>query len=533
MKPLMSFLILLLTAGLSACQLTPERPTTASTAPERSQKPPESALPPKQAVETATKPSSAAPVTNNHSSAAHTPPPPQDALALLQQNMQWGENLPAIALSYKRHAQRHPKHVRRVFNRAKWFLPHIIQQLQAQNMPLELALLPYVESGFNPAAHSWQGAAGIWQFTRATGLHMGLKINWWYDARRDLEASTAAALKYLNYLYQKTGDWYLALAAYNAGLGNVFRAKRYYARKHNGKKPTSFWQIRRYLPGETQNYVPALLGMIAYLKEADLSTLPKIPLTSPVAKLSLTQQTDLNKMLHMSGVDQGTFHFLNAAYLRQVTPPDGPHHLYLPHTALAKIAPLLEKKPTLFALKLQRYKIRNGDSLSVIAHRFGTTTRHLMRLNRLKTPHIRAGKTLLVPATRTYTASHTAQPARKKQGMPYRVKKGETLWDIAIRYNLKTRALAQYNGLSVRQPLRVGQLLYIPVKHKQSAAKRVTKQKLTHTVKPGESLWLVAKRYGATVKALRRWNDLPARFTLRPGQKLVVWTTKTNTQQDS
>lgn len=461
-----------------------------------------------------------------------TKPQPTHALALLQQKMQWGKDAPRSAQLYKKHIQRHPKHVARVFKRAQWFLPHIIKQLQAQNMPLELALLPYVESGFNPVAHSWQGAAGIWQFTRGTGEHMGLKINWWYDERRDLEASTAAALKYLNYLHQQTGDWYLALAAYNAGLGNVFRAQRYYAKKHHGKKPTNFWQIRRYLPGETQHYVPALLGVVAYLQEADLNKLPQIPLESPAEKLELPQQVDLNKIAATAKVDHTTFKLLNAAHLRKVTPPSGPHRLYLPKTVLANINPLIKQKPTLFAVKLQRYKIRNGDSLSVIAHRFGTTTRHLMQLNHLKTAQIGVGKTLLVPATHATHQQAKRTPEHKRKGIKYKVKPGETLWDIALRYNLKTRTLAQYNRLSVRQPLRVGQTLYIPVKH-LAAKKQTEKKKLTHTVKPGESLWLVARQYGASVKALRRWNDLPARFTLRPGQKLVIWTNKASAQQDS
>ncbi len=516
-----TWLFLLLLMVLGGCQSLPQRNVTDTPHISTITDPPSSPL----AVKTKTpEPTQSAHSQSDTQTELHTPPPapPKDLLTFLAQGFTLPYD-PNRIKGYERFYLKHPKHLPRVFERARPFLPNIIQQLQARDMPLDIALLPVVESAFNPYAHSWQGAAGLWQFTERTARLEGLKINWWYDGRRDPLASTGAALNYLQKLHNMTGDWLLALAAYNGGIGNVLKAMRKYRKRHPGKTP-DFWTVQKYLPKETRHYVPQLLAVANILRQRK-QPLPQLPLESEHTVVTFDKQIALPAAMKWAGVDAATFFHLNAGYRRNATPPDGPHYLLLPKPAAATLARLWQTQPQQLAVKLKRYRIRPGDSLIRIAKRFGVRVADLRRLNHIRGNRIVVGRTLLVPdagMSRTQLAA-LSKRAQRPRWTPHRhrVKKGESLWTIARRYGLSVRRLAQYNGLSVRKPLRAGMMLKIP-KKRVRLTKRTAPKAITHTVRKGDSLWMVAKRYGVTTDKLKRWNRLSDQSILRPGQKLII-----------
>ncbi len=511
-----ALLILLTLAALTGCQSLPQRPAD-KTQPVHPNMPDAkaSANPPLHQTQTAdaTEPPQTKP--------ARPPAPPKDLIELLTRNLSLPYD-PDRLTRYERIYLRHPEHLQRIFERARPFLPHIVQQLQARDMPLDIALLPVVESAFNPYAHSWQGAAGLWQFTERTARLEGLKIDWWYDGRRDPLASTGAALNYLQKLHSMTGDWLLALAAYNGGIGNVLKARRKYRKRHPDQTP-DFWTIQKYLPKETRHYVPQLLAVANILRRGK-QELPELPLNSEHTVVTFDRQIALPAAMKLAGVDADTFFHLNAGYRRNATPPGGPHYLLLPKPAAATLAQIWQTRPRQLAVQLKRYRIRPGDSLTRIARRFGTRVADLRRLNHLRGNRIVVGRTLLVPdagMSRTQLASLSQRPKRPRwTPRRHRVRKGESLWTIARRYGLSVRRLAQYNGLSVRKPLRAGMMLKIPGKRTRLA--RSHKQSITHTVRKGDSLWVVARRYGVSTDKLKRWNRLSDKSVLRPGQKLII-----------
>ncbi|HIQ39942.1 MAG TPA: LysM peptidoglycan-binding domain-containing protein [Sulfurivirga caldicuralii] len=519
MKALLTLITLVILAG---CQSLPQRSTdTARLA--------HPGVP--NAKDTAT-PETDSPPQSHQADPAKRPAPPKDLIDLLARNFSLPYEAEKIE-NYERFFLRHPKHLPRTFARARPFLPHIVQQLQARDMPLDIALLPVVESAFNPYAHSWQGAAGLWQFTESTARHEGLKINWWYDGRRDPLASTGAALNYLQKLYNMTGDWLLALAAYNGGIGNVLKAMRKYRQRHPGQNP-DFWAIQKYLPKETRHYVPQLLAVANILRHGK-QALPQLPLKPEYTVVVFDKQIALPAARKLAGVEAETFFHLNAGYKRNATPPEGPHYLLLPQSAAAKVAQAWQTQPQQLAVQIKRYTIRPGDSLILIAKRFGVPVADLRRLNRLRTDHIIAGRTLLVPdagLSQTQLAALN-QRSKRPRWTPHRhrVKKGESFWTIAQRYGLSVRHLAQYNGLSVRKPLRAGMMLKIPKKPMRLTKAHATGKAVTHIVRKGDSLWVVAKRYGVSTDRLKRWNRLSDNSILRPGQKLIIHLSDTTPRQ--
>ncbi len=503
-----------MTSLLSACQSLPQR-STGSSEQSTAQTPDQTNKTPINAAtknETARSSSVAQPTPQ--------PSPPRDLIEKITREFTLLPQQDWDFSTYIRFYERYPKHLQRVLTRAKPFLPMIYAEIKKRNMPTEIALLPAVESAFNPKAHSWQGASGLWQFTASTARIEGLKMNWWYDARRDPYVSTQAALDYLEKLHGMTGDWLLALAAYNGGIGTVLNAMKR-VRKRLGREEVTFWDIRKDLPRETQKYVPQLMAICTLLKtpERIKTDLPAIPLQPEHRLLTFEQQIDLDTARKLSNLDNKTFHHLNAGYKRTATPPDGPHQLLLPKPSAERILAAVQKKPTLLAVKLRHHRIRPGESLILLAKRYGTTVKTLKRLNNLKGNTLIAGRTLIVPNTPVKATRLAKTKSSRSTGHQVIVQRGETLWDIAMRYGMKVSTLAQVNGLSVHKPLRPGQTLRIPA--------RYAKARIVHKVKPGESLWLVARRYNTSTRQLKRWNDLKKNM-LKPGQELVIWLDRRN-----
>lgn len=386
--------------------------------------------------------------------------------------------------------------LRRSLDRADPFIAWILDQLEANELPAELALIPVIESGYQPLALSPNHAAGLWQFMPATGNRFGLEQNRWYDGRRDVVDSTQAALEYLTYLRDEfDGDWLLALAAYNAGEGTVGRAIR---RNRARGAPVDFLSLD--LPAHTQEYVLKLLALrdiVAAPGHYGIA-LPKLDATTQIALIETSSRMDLDKAADMAGMSVADVQKLNPGLRRSTTPPQGPHRLVVP-LALADR----------FAAHLTDMTV-NDDTDS--------------------------------PAPAEAVVARSSAGHRNNDAT-HRVRSGETLWGLARRYGVTVGQLAKFNNLDSGAALRAGQVLQIkdgaqrtqenprttavadagkdPAVTVASAAPE--RQTLQYTVRRGDSLIQISRRYRVAISDLRKWNSLRSDQYLQPGQKLTLY----------
>ena len=416
------------------------------------------------------------------------------------------------------------------------YLHWIAEAVEARGMPLEIALLPMIESGFQPFAYSHGRAAGLWQFIPSTGRHFGLRQDWWYDGRRDVTASTEAALDYLQRLHQAfDGDWYRAIAAYNAGEARVRRAV---ARNVKAGKPTDFWRLS--LPNETQQYVPRLLAVARLVAVPDhygveLETLPDAAVVRPV---DAQGQIDLAVVARLAAVDMQRLYTLNPAYNRWATPPEGPHRFLLPLAAADRLEAALEDLDAAARMRWERHQVRAGESLSVIAQRYGTSVRQIREANDLRSNVIRTGQHVLVPRPsrqgQAYVLSaeqrlHKRQTGGKGARIRYTVQPGDSLWSIARQHRVSQRSLARWNGMALRDPLPVGRKLVIYGDQAAAVADgrsplpvELRRQRITYRVREGDSLYKIAQRFRVSIRQIRAWNRLERNAYLHPGQPLLL-----------
>ncbi len=285
----------------------------------------------------------------------------------------------------------HPAALSRLFHRSYRYLYHIVDELEARGLPTEIALLPLVESGFDPMAYSSSRAAGLWQFIPSTGRYFNLRQNEWIDERRDIIASTDAALDYLERIYDMHGDWHLALASYNAGEGTVLRA-----RKANEAKglPTDYLSLD--LRKETRDYIPKLQALKNIIARPELFgiELPHVPNRIYFDMIDTPPGVDLALVARLTETPLDELVALNPAYRKPVI-PEGKHQLILPADKVEVFkARLDEAQP-----RWKTYQLQRKDSLQVIAKRFGLTLTQLLQINGLDSSRkAKPGMTLLVPA---------------------------------------------------------------------------------------------------------------------------------------
>ncbi|WP_052063773.1 transglycosylase SLT domain-containing protein [Nitrincola sp. A-D6] len=300
-----------------------------------------------------------------------------------------------------------PEHLTAISHRALPYYHYILEQVLDRDMPAEVALIPFIESGYNPFAVSPSRAAGPWQFIPGTARNFGLESNWWYDGRRDIVASTDAALNYLTKLNKMfDGDWLLTFAAYNAGEGNVLRAIK---RNSNANQSTDYWSLR--LPGETMRYVPKLLATAKMIRDADSLgvELKAIPAEPYFTEIDTGGQLDLSQAAELAEIDLDELKLLNPGFNRWATAPEGPHRLLVPVEQADQFQSALVVLPSDQRVNYQHYTINSGDTLGAIAHRYGTTVSALQQANKLNNSNIRVGQTLLVPADSTNIALKTTR----------------------------------------------------------------------------------------------------------------------------
>jgi membrane-bound lytic murein transglycosylase D len=427
---------------------------------------------------------------------------------------------PAIADQVDWYAS-HPEYLQRSFGRADLYLYYIVTQLEKRHMPLELAFLPVIESAFQPFAYSRARAAGLWQFISGTGKRFGLKQDWWYDGRRDVIASTDAALDYLTALHQEFGDWLLAVAAYNCGELEVQHAIEVNEAEH---RPTDFWDLR--LPRETEGYVPALLAMKRLVQDPSKYGLAFSPIPNQpyFTRVPTEGQINLQVAAQISGISTEELYELNPAFHRWATDPTGPFYLLLPVNAAAVFEQNVADLTPDERMGLEHYVVRRGDTIYGIAREFKTSVTILRKLNTLPYGRLTVGSEIEVPAA-VYTLPENVRLAAARVDDTRRwsrhfriqiVRPGNSLWQIARRYGMNVHTLARMNGLSLRSTLRPGERLRLyasaPVDRHGNLRFQV--------VRTGDTLWSIARRHGMTVHTLARLNGLSNGEILHPGERL-------------
>src|SRR5687767_3129872 len=290
----------------------------------------------------------------------------------------------------------HPDYLDRTFKRGERYLHHIVGEIEARGMPLELALLPVVESAFNPVAYSRARASGLWQFIPDTGRRYGLKQNWYYDGRRDVMASTNAALDYLQFLVDEfDGDWLLAVAAYNCGEARVAREVR---KNLAAGKPTDYFSLK--LPRETRAYVPKLLAMRRIVGDPTSHGLAFAPIPNQpyFAKVDVGGQLDLHVAAELADLPKEEMLALNPAFNHWVTDPDGPHHILVPLDRHERFAAGIAGLPPEERVRIVYHRVRRGDTLGGIADKYGISVGALKTANKIRGTTIHPGQELLIAA---------------------------------------------------------------------------------------------------------------------------------------
>ncbi|MFO7603856.1 MAG: LysM peptidoglycan-binding domain-containing protein [Gammaproteobacteria bacterium] len=376
----------------------------------------------------------------------------------------------------------------------------------------------------------------------STGRMYGLEQNWWYDGRRDVHASTLAAIKYLKALAREfDGDWMLALAAYNSGSGTVRRAVRNNLRLG---KPTDFFSLN--LPPETRAYVPKLLALKRIVADPQAYGLSLTPIANePYFKVvDVGAQIDLSLAAELAEIPINHLYALNPGHNRWSTPPEGPHYLLLPKDKAEGFEARLAEIPDRQLIKWERHRIRQGETLSTIAQKYHTSIDVIKRVNGIKGKTIRAGHHLTIPVAKRDPASYklsASQRRSEKQNIPrggvkvtHIVRAGDTFWDLSRRHKVGVRQLAKWNSMAPGDPLVPGTTLVIwsqtgeQLSQGGSAQLDIPEQRqimkrVGYRVRSGDSLARISQKFRVSVNQLVQWNKLSVDKVLRPGQLLTLF----------
>ncbi len=445
------------------------------------------------------------------------------------------------------HVYREQERMDRIQARAAPWLHYIANELESRKLPMELALLPAVESAYQARVFSPRGAAGIWQFMGATGGQYGLEQNWWYDGRMDVVDSTRAALDYLSWLQRRYhGDWLLALAAYNSGIRTVDRAIR--RNKRHGR-PHDFWHLR--LPRETRSYVPQWLALLRIIRDPGHYGVALHPVEDrqTFATLRIDKPIDLRIAAKLTSIPLSDLVTLNPGLRHLHTGSNDSYKLHLPRHRIDDFRKKLASIPKAELIGWRHYQVKPGDVLGRIALAHGTTVTAIKLANNLKGSRIRIGQRLKLPIgdsatpmaisprkakpmaaahtkparnhrTRLASSGHLAtKTTRKADGITYKVRSGDSLWIIAQHFDVPVTRLAAWNDIAINQTLRPGRMLRI---HTGSRTADKGSTRIHYKVRKGDSLYLIARRFRVKMDQLQSWNKLDDKY-LMPGQKLTLY----------
>jgi membrane-bound lytic murein transglycosylase D len=441
-----------------------------------------------------------------------SPLPPSDFPLMLNSTVE--QFLEAMVSSSEYH-----RRIETGLARAGTYLPMIRSQFAEAGLPQDLSYLPLIESAFSVKAYSRARAHGMWQFISSTGRHYGLDVGTLIDERRDPERSTEAAVAYLSDLYDQFNDWYLALAAYNSGSGNVRRAMR-----RSGS--TDYWALRQFLPRETRNYVPAFIASVIVAKQPEkYGFAPPVDRPWDFETIEIPDALDLQFLANESGIPLDELRELNPAIRRDLTPARSATTLRLPPGSTASAEATLSSTPRNQWAPRMIHTVRSGDSLYAIARKYGSSVSAIRQANALSGSLIKPGQSLVVPRFETEMTAESARPQRTADDGVYVVQKNDTLWDIANGFSVSVDSLCAANGLSRRDVIRPGQHLNIPdgaSTYTAPARQSSTRDSgTTHTVRAGDTLYDIASDYSVSVSALKQANGLRS-SRIYPGKELRI-----------
>jgi membrane-bound lytic murein transglycosylase D len=413
----------------------------------------------------------------------------------------------------------HPKYLTKLAQ-AEPYIYHIITEIQKRNLPGEIALIPMLESAYNPFAYSGAGAAGLWQLMPKTGQHLGIKGDWWVDGRRSIHASTHAALNYFTHLARFFhGDWLLAIAAYDCGEGTIQRHL-----KANPMNKQSFWYLP--LPQETQLYVPRLLALaeiIAHPEQYHVR-LPFIPHEPYFEEVHIGTQIDLNHAARLAGISFRDLIKLNPGFNHWATSPNFPTNLLIPKKHVFEFHQNLAKLPKQFKTSFTKYIVKNGETFSYLTQHFHTNQKLLMQINHLQSPVIHPGQIIYIPSNESQQElakfiPRTPSESRHIQNTPiaprtykilHIVQRNENIKIISKKYAISCTQIAKWNNLhSVH--LKPGQHLFIW---------RQTNGNAVYVVKHGDTFNQIAKINHLSNELLHRLNPRTNPRYLKPGEKI-------------
>ena len=449
----------------------------------------------------------------------------------------------------------HPEYLNRVAARASRYLYHIVEAIEQRQMPMELALLPIVESAFDPFAYSHGRASGLWQFIPATARSFGMQADYWHDGRRDVRRATNGALNYLERLHGRLDDdWFLALAAYNSGEGNV----RYSMRKNTkAGKPLDFFSLG--LLKETRAYVPRLLAISAIIADPAKYNIELLSIANEPywEMVDIGSQLDLAVAAEAAEITMDELYLLNPAYNKWSTHPDGPHELLVPVKQAETLRTNLAALPMDQRMAWRRHLVKNGESLGVIAAKYNTSVSTLRQANKIRGNLIRTGQSLMIPVSRNASDAYELSAAgrlkarqdytEKKSGVSpvrYVVKSGDSFWDISRAYKVPMRSLAKWNGMATTETLMPGQELVIFSAELQDTATPTSSwseselptsqeviRKVNYRVRQGESLALIANKFNLSVASIKGWNkSLGRKKYIQPGDRVTLYVDVTQTE---
>ena len=416
-----------------------------------------------------------------------------------------------------------PDYLQRAFGRADLYLYQIITELERRNMPLEIALLPVVESAFEPYAYSRARASGLWQFIPGTGSRYGLKQDWWYDGRRDIVESTRAALDYLQALHDEfNGDWLLAIGAYNCGEALMERAV---ALNRAAGRPVDFWHL--WLPRETRAYVPKLLAMKQLVLDPEVYGLSFSPIPNQpyFARVPTQSQVNLKLAAEIAGISPDDLYELNPAFHRWATDPSGPHVLLVPVDAADVFADNINQLTPDQRLGVTHYTVSRGDSIASVALQFHTTVNVIRELNDMPTQGLAVGDDLRVPsavpdlpAKVMLAAARVDGRVRSPRQHVQIVRRGDSLWTIARHHGMNVNTLAMMNGMHPDDALRAGQRIRLS----SGAGGQSARRRVEYTVREGDTVPQIAMLFQCSVPQLLAWNGLSSHSRIHTGQKLRI-----------